>query len=103
MISSFSIVHVSILAVCLQDRESGRPRGFAFVTMKLGAQEAINALNETDFNVSRRAAPTGVRRCRCCFGQQLCLPERPDMSSASARANDTDLMGCWIDEPGESG
>ncbi|WIA28611.1 hypothetical protein OEZ86_011150 [Tetradesmus obliquus] len=32
------------------DRESGRPRGFAFVTMASGAQEAISALNETDFN-----------------------------------------------------
>jgi len=32
-----------------QDRESGRPRGFAFVTMKEGAEQAIANLNETDF------------------------------------------------------
>jgi hypothetical protein len=41
-----------------QDRESGRSRGFAFVTMKdsTAAQTAIQQLNETDFNVS----------CCCC-------------------------------------
>jgi len=32
-----------------QDRESGRPRGFAFVTMAQGAPEAIQNLNETEF------------------------------------------------------
>ena len=36
-----------------QDRESGRSRGFAFVTMSdsAAAQEAINKLHDTDFNV----------------------------------------------------
>jgi RNA recognition motif-containing protein len=32
-----------------QDRESGRPRGFAFVTMASGSDQAIQNLNETDF------------------------------------------------------
>jgi len=32
-----------------QDRESGRPRGFAFVTMANGADQAIQNLNETEF------------------------------------------------------
>jgi len=43
-----------------QDRESGRPRGFAFVTMsaKEGADQAIASLNETDFQV--RAAATRI-------------------------------------------
>jgi RNA recognition motif-containing protein len=36
-----------------QDRESGRPRGFAFVTMASGAEDAIAALNEQDFGVRR--------------------------------------------------
>jgi len=35
-----------------QDRESGRPRGFAFVTMANGADQAIQNLNETDFEVT---------------------------------------------------
>lgn len=34
------------------DKESGRPRGFAFVTMSSGSGDAINALNETEFMVS---------------------------------------------------
>jgi hypothetical protein len=34
-----------------QDRESGRPRGFAFVTMANGADQAIANLNETEFQV----------------------------------------------------
>lgn len=33
------------------DRESGRPRGFAFVTMGNGADQAIQSLNEKDFQV----------------------------------------------------
>lgn len=32
-----------------QDRESGRPRGFAFVTMTAGSEQAIQNLNETEF------------------------------------------------------
>eukprot|EP00775_Hariotina_reticulata_P012547 gene12548-12680_t len=31
------------------DKESGRPRGFAFVTMSSGSGDAVNALNETEF------------------------------------------------------
>lgn len=34
-----------------QDRESGRPRGFAFVTMTSGSEQAIQGLNETEFQV----------------------------------------------------
>ncbi|MCB1056087.1 MAG: RNA-binding protein [Acidobacteria bacterium] len=30
------------------DRETGRPRGFAFVEMEDGADEAIDALHQTD-------------------------------------------------------
>ncbi len=33
----------------INDRETGRPRGFGFVEMSSGAGEAIDALNETDF------------------------------------------------------
>lgn len=33
------------------DRETGRPRGFGFVTIDAGAaQSAINGMNNTDFN-----------------------------------------------------
>jgi RNA recognition motif-containing protein len=32
-----------------QDRESGRPRGFAFVTMASGSDTAIQKLNEFEF------------------------------------------------------
>ena len=32
----------------ITDRETGRPRGFGFVEMASGADEAIRALNETD-------------------------------------------------------
>jgi RNA recognition motif-containing protein len=32
------------------DRDTGRPRGFGFVEMADGADEAINALNGTDMN-----------------------------------------------------
>jgi len=33
----------------ITDRETGRPRGFAFVEMNSGAEEAIRALNETEY------------------------------------------------------
>jgi RNA recognition motif-containing protein len=33
----------------ITDRETGRPRGFGFVTMTQGANEAITALHEKDF------------------------------------------------------
>jgi RNA recognition motif-containing protein len=33
----------------IQDRETGRPRGFGFVEMETGADEAIENLNGTDF------------------------------------------------------
>lgn len=33
----------------INDRETGRPRGFGFVEMSAGAADAIDALNETDF------------------------------------------------------
>jgi hypothetical protein len=41
-----------------QDRDSGRSRGFAFVTMSdaNAAQEAISKLHETDFHVRDLAA-----------------------------------------------
>ena len=32
----------------ITDRETGRPRGFGFVEMSSGAEEAIAALNQTD-------------------------------------------------------
>ncbi|NNF06324.1 MAG: RNA-binding protein [Candidatus Eisenbacteria bacterium] len=32
----------------ITDRETGRPRGFAFVEMASGAQEAINSLNNKE-------------------------------------------------------
>lgn len=32
----------------ITDRETGRPRGFGFVEMNSGADEAIEALNQTD-------------------------------------------------------
>jgi RNA recognition motif-containing protein len=33
----------------INDRETGRPRGFGFVEMSSGADEAIQALNGSDF------------------------------------------------------
>jgi RNA recognition motif-containing protein len=42
--------HGSVGSVNLiTDRETGRPRGFGFVEMEDGADEAIRALNNTDF------------------------------------------------------
>lgn len=32
----------------ITDRETGRPRGFGFVEMNSGAEDAIEALNQTD-------------------------------------------------------
>jgi hypothetical protein len=45
-----------------QDRESGRSRGFAFVTMtdSGAAQEAISKLHDTDFNVSEVSVQTSL-------------------------------------------
>lgn len=43
-----------------QDRESGRPRGFAFVTMASGSDQAIQSLNETEFQVGLAAYSTGA-------------------------------------------
>ena len=34
----------------ITDRETGRPRGFGFVEMESGADEAINALNNTSMD-----------------------------------------------------
>lgn len=34
----------------ITDRETGRPRGFGFVEMSSGADEAISALNQTDMD-----------------------------------------------------
>ena len=36
-------------AVVISDRETGRSRGFGFVEMENGADEAMNALNGQDF------------------------------------------------------
>jgi RNA recognition motif-containing protein len=33
----------------IEDRETGRPRGFGFVEMASGGEEAIRALDGTDF------------------------------------------------------
>ena len=42
--------HGSVESVnVIMDRETGRPRGFAFVEMSEGAQDAIRALDGTDF------------------------------------------------------
>jgi RNA recognition motif-containing protein len=43
------------------DRETGRSRGFGFVTMASGSDQAIQNLNETEFGV--RACVGGVS-CR---------------------------------------
>lgn len=34
----------------ITDRETGRPRGFAFVEMSSGADDAIQALNQTEMD-----------------------------------------------------
>ena len=38
-----------VSAVVISDRETGRSRGFGFVEMENGADEAMNALNGQDF------------------------------------------------------
>lgn len=40
-----SVENVSVIT----DRETGRPRGFAFVEMSSGSEDAIRALDGTDF------------------------------------------------------
>lgn len=37
----------------ITDRDTGRPRGFGFIEMSNGGQEAIAALNETDLGGRR--------------------------------------------------
>ena len=37
----------------ITDRETGRPRGFAFVAMASGANEAIDALDQTELSGRR--------------------------------------------------
>lgn len=51
---------LSIWLLLLQDRESGRPRGFAFVTMTSGADQAVQGLNETEFQVGTSPAAATV-------------------------------------------
>jgi len=46
----------------ITDRETGRPRGFGFVEMSSGAQEAIQALNNQD--VDGRALKVNEARPR---------------------------------------
>lgn len=38
-----------ISAKIIEDRETGRSRGFGFVEMEQGSEEAIESLNGTDF------------------------------------------------------
>lgn len=54
------------------DRDSGQPRGFAFVEMSDGAEAAINALNGYEMNGRalnvNEARPKGDRPARGGFG-----------------------------------
>lgn len=57
-----------------QDRESGRSRGFAFVTMAdpAAAQNAISQLNEQDFNVSAGDRVPTASTPTCQTGHTYC-------------------------------
>lgn len=46
----------------MTDRDTGRPRGFAFVTMDSGAEAAISSLNDTDFNGRRMLVSVAKER-----------------------------------------
>lgn len=58
--------HGTVESVSLiTDRDTGRPRGFGFVEMSEGAQEAIQALNQTEMGgrslTVNEARPRGDR------------------------------------------
>ena len=65
--------HGEVVSVTLiEDRDSGRPRGFGFVEMDdTGAEQAVTALDETDF---------GGRQLRVNFAKP-----RPDDARAKSR------------------
>lgn len=69
LFSQYGVVEDTFIPL---DRESGRPRGFAFVTMTEGSDAAINALNETEFQGRtirvNEAQPPGERSGRGGFG-----------------------------------
>jgi hypothetical protein len=81
-----------------QDRESGRPRGFAFVTMANTeeANNAINQLNQTEFGVrcwlAERGAGARVMHCPLTASPAAevdgvtCRPLRPPRFHATRRA-----------------
>lgn len=52
----------------VKDHETGRPRGFGFVEMTSGGEEAIESLNESDFNgrslTVNKARPRSPRKDR---------------------------------------
>ena len=57
----------------MTDRDTGRPRGFAFVTLDEGGEDAIGSLNQSDFggrnlvvNVAREKQ--GGRRSERAYG-----------------------------------
>ncbi len=55
--------HGSVTSVNLiTDRETGRPRGFGFVEMDSGGEEAIEALNQTEMDGRRLNVNTAKPR-----------------------------------------